>query len=185
MIFMGTPLMQLKSLTQLLLFIPQPWKIPKPTEAEESQEVTEDPIKDEDQDRAEERIEEHREEMTTDKDPIEGLEEDKDPIEDSEEGKIKDNDPAEAHGEDQTEDIEVEDQHSLMPTIGTVWYAKREGTTTFQTAQSYQNIFPEVTMSYLPLKNYVNYASRPLATTRIVLTHTPGITGIGCATCTK
>ena len=69
--------------------------------------------------------------MTTDKDHIEGLEEDKDLIEDSEEGKIKDNDPTEAHGEDQTEDIKGEDQHSLMPTIGTVWYAKREGTTTF------------------------------------------------------
>ena len=48
MIFMGTPLMQLKSLIQLLLFIPQLWKIPKLTEAEEPQEVAEDPIEDED-----------------------------------------------------------------------------------------------------------------------------------------
>ena len=85
--------------------------------------------------------------MTTDKDHIEGLEEDKDLIEDSEEGKIKDNDPTEAHGEDQTEDIEEEDQHSLMVTIGTVWCAKREDTVTYFTAPSYQNIFPGVTMS--------------------------------------
>ena len=135
-----------------------------------------------DLDQVEEQIGEHREEMTTDKDHIEDLEEDKDLIEDSEEDKIKDNDPAEAQGEDQTEDIEVEDQHSLMVTIGTVWCAKREDTTTYLTAPSYQNIFPEVTMSYLSPKNYVNSASRPLATTGIALTHTQGITRIGCAT---
>ena len=75
------------------------------------------------------------------------MEEDKDLIEDSEEDKIKDNDPTEAQGEDQTEDIEAEDQHSLMVTIGTVWCAKREDTTTCLTAPSYQIIFPEVTMS--------------------------------------
>ena len=100
-----------------------------------------------DLDQVEEQIGEHREEMTTDKDHIEDLEEDKDLIEDSEEDKIKDNDPTEAQGENQTEDIEVEDQHSLMVTIGTVWCAKREDTVTYFTAPSYQNIFPEVTMS--------------------------------------
>ena len=47
-IFIGIPLMHLKSLIQLLLFIPQLWKIPKLTEAEEPQEVAEDPIEDED-----------------------------------------------------------------------------------------------------------------------------------------
>ena len=47
-IFMGIPLMHLKSLIQLLLFIPQLWKIPKLTEAEEPQEVAEDLIEDED-----------------------------------------------------------------------------------------------------------------------------------------
>ena len=80
-IFMGIPLMHLKSLTQLLLFILQLWKIPKVTEAEEPQEVAEDPIEDADQgrtevltkdmDQVEEQIGEHREEMTTDKDQIE------------------------------------------------------------------------------------------------------------------
>ena len=59
----------------------------------------------------------------------------------------KDKDSTEAQGEVQTEDIEVEDQHSLMVTIGTVWCAKREDTTTYFTAPSYHNIFPEVTMS--------------------------------------
>ena len=72
-----------------------------------------------DLDQVEEQIGEHREEMTTDKDHIEDLEEDKDLIEDSEEDMIKDNDPAEAQGEVQTEDIKVEDQHSLIVTIGT------------------------------------------------------------------
>ena len=62
-----------------------------------------------DLDQVEEQIGEHREEMTTDKDHIEDLEEDKDLIEDSEEDKIKDNDPTEAQGEDQTGDIEEED----------------------------------------------------------------------------
>ena len=80
-IFMGTPLMHLKSMIQLLLFILQLWKITKVTEAEGLQEVTEDPIEDTDQDRTEvltkdmdqveEQIGEHREEMTTDKDQIE------------------------------------------------------------------------------------------------------------------
>ena len=131
-----------------------------------------------DMDQVEEQIGEHREEMTTDKDHTEDLEEAKDPIEDSEEDKIKDNDSAEAQGEDRTKDIE-------LATIGTIWCAKREDTTTYLTAQSYQNIFPEVTMSYLSPKNYVNSASRPLATTRIALTHTQRITRIGCATYTK
>lgn len=128
-ILMGTPLMHLKSLIQLSLFILQLWKIPKVTEAEVPQEAAEDPIEDTDQDRAEvlnkdmdqveEQTGEHREEMTTDKDQIEDQEEDKDLIEDqeedknliedSEEDKVKDNDPTEAHGEDQTEDIEEED----------------------------------------------------------------------------
>ena len=118
-IFMGTPLMHLKSLIQLLLFILQLWKIPKVTEAEVLQEVAEDPIEDADQDRTEvlnkdmdqveEQIGEHREEMTTDKDQIEDQEEDKDLIEDSEEDMIKDKLSAEAQGEDQTEDTEVED----------------------------------------------------------------------------
>ena len=48
MIFMGIPLMHLKSLIQRLLFILQLWKIPKVTEAEEPQEVAEDLIEDED-----------------------------------------------------------------------------------------------------------------------------------------
>ena len=52
-IFMGIPLMHLKSLIQLLLFILQLWKIPKVTEAEEPQEVTQDPIEDEDSDKTE------------------------------------------------------------------------------------------------------------------------------------
>merc|ERR1711867_189289 len=38
-IFMGTPLMHLKSIIQLLLFILQLWKITKVTEAEGLQEV--------------------------------------------------------------------------------------------------------------------------------------------------
>ena len=138
-----------------------------------------------DLDQVEEQIGEHREEMTTDKDHIEDLEEDKDLIEDSEEDMIKDKDSAEAQGEDQTEDIEVEDQHSLMVTIGTVWCAKREGTTTFLTAPSFRTIFPEVTMPYLSPKNYVKSAYQPLATTGIAFTHSQGITRIGCATCTK
>ena len=128
-ILMGTPLMHRKSMIQPLLFILQLWKIPKVTEAEVPQEVAEDPIEDADQDRTEvlnkdmdqveEQTGEHREEMTTDKDQIEDQEEDKDLIEDqeedknliedSEEDKVKDNDPTEAHGEDQTEDIEEED----------------------------------------------------------------------------
>ena len=62
-----------------------------------------------DLDQVEEQIGEHREGMTTDKGHIEDLEEDKDLIEDSEEDKIKDNDPTEAQGEDQTGDIEEED----------------------------------------------------------------------------
>ena len=114
-IFMGTPLMHLKSMIQLLLFILQLWKITKVTEAEELQEVAEDPIEDADQDRTEvltkdmdqveEQIGEHREEMTTDKDQIEDQEEDKDLVEDSEEDMIEDNDPTEAQGEDRTEDM--------------------------------------------------------------------------------
>ena len=204
MILMDIPLMHPSSSIQLLLFTPQPWKLPKLTEAEEPQEVTEDPIEDEDSDKTEamikdlaqveEQIGEHKEETTTDKDHIEDLEEDrniiedleedKNLIEDSEEDMTKDKESTEAQGEDQIEDIEVENQ-SLMITIGTVWCAKREGTTTFLTAPSYQTIFPEVTMSYLSPKNYVNNASRPLATTEIVLTHTQRITRIGCGTCTN
>ena len=116
---MGTRLTHQKSMMQLLPFILQVWKVTEVTEAEGLQEEKEDPIEDTDQDRTEvltkdmdqveEQIGEHKEEMTTDKDHIEDLEEDKDLIEDSEEDKIKDNDPAEAQGEDQTEDIEVED----------------------------------------------------------------------------
>merc|ERR1712101_69731 len=120
---------------------------------------------------AEEQVGEHKEEMTTDKNIVEDLEEDKDLIEDSEEDMIKDKDSTEAQGEDQIEDIEVENQ-SLMITIGTVWCAKREGTTTFLTAPSFQTIFPGVAMLYLSPKNYVNNASQPLAATEIVLTHT-------------
>ena len=100
MILMDIPSMHLNSSIQLLLFIPQLWKIPKLTEAEEPQEVTEDPIEDEDSDKTEvmikdlaqakEQVGEHKEEMTTDKDHIEELEEDKDQIEDSEEDMIKD-----------------------------------------------------------------------------------------------
>ena len=138
-----------------------------------------------DLDQVEEQIGEHREEMTTDKDHIEDLEEDKDLIEDLEKDKIKDNNPAEAQEEDHTKDIEVEDQHSLMVTIGTVWCAKREDTKTCLTAPSYRNIFLEVTMPYPSPKNYVKSAYRPLATTGIAFTHTQGITRIGCATCTK
>ena len=48
MILMGLPSMHPSSSIQLLLFIPQLWKIPKLTEAEEPQEVAEDPIEDED-----------------------------------------------------------------------------------------------------------------------------------------
>ncbi len=57
------------------------------------------------------------------------MEEDKNPIEDSEEHMTKDKDSTEAQGEARTEDIEVENQHSLMVTIGTAWYARREDTT--------------------------------------------------------
>ena len=158
MILMDTPLMHPSSSIQLLLFNPQLWKLPKLTEAEEPQEVTEDPIEDEDSDKTEamikdlaqveEQIGEHKEETTTDKDHIKDSEEDRNIIEDLEEDKnlIEDKDSMEAQGEVQTKDIEVEDQHSLIVTIGTVWYAKREDTTTYLTAQSYQNIFPEVTM---------------------------------------
>ena len=160
MILMDTPLMHPSSSIQLLLFNPQLWKLPKLTEAEEPQEVTEDPIEDEDSDKTEamikdlaqieEQIGEHKEETTTDKDHIEDLEEDrniiedleedKNLIEDSEEHMTKDKDSTEAQGEAQTEDIEVEDQHSLMVTIGTVWCAKREGTTTYLNAPSFWTI---------------------------------------------
>ena len=125
MILMDTPLMHPSSSIQLLLFNPQLWKLPKLTEAEEPQEVTEDPIEDEDSDKTEamikdlaqvqEQIGEHKEETTTDKDHIKDSEEDRNIIEDLEEDK----DSMEAQGEVQTKDIEVEDQHILIVTIGT------------------------------------------------------------------
>ena len=53
MILMGIPSIHPSRLIQLLLFIPQLWKVPKPTEAEEPQEVAEDLIEDEDSGRTE------------------------------------------------------------------------------------------------------------------------------------
>ena len=123
--------------------------------------------------------------MEEDRNIIEDLEEDKNLIEDSEEHMTKDKDSIEAQGEVQTEDIEVEDQHSLIITVGTAWYAKREGTVTYLSAPSFRTIFPEVIMSYQSPVKYVNSASQPLATTDIVITHTQEITRIGSVTYIK
>ena len=197
LILMDTPLMHPSSSIQLLLFNPQLWKLPKLTEAEEPQEVTEDPIEDEDSDKTEamikdlaqveEQIGEHKEETTTDKDHIKDSEEDRNIIEDLEEDKnlIEDKDSMEAQGEVQTKDREVEDLHSLIVTIGTAWYAKREDTITYFSAPSFRTIFQEVIMSYQSPKKYVDNASQQLAHTIPVVTHTQKITRIGSVTYTN
>ena len=187
-ILMETPLMYPNNSIQPLLFNPQLWKHPNLTEAEEPQEVTEDPIEDEDSDKTEamikdlaqveEQIGEHKEETTTDKDHIKDSEEDRNIIEDLEEDK----DSMEAQGEVQTKDREVEDLPSLIVTIGTAWYAKREDTITYFSVPSSRTIFQEVIMSYQSPKKYVNNASQQLAHTIPVITHTQKITRIGSVT---
>ena len=130
----------------------------------------------------EEQIGEHKEETTTDKDQIEDLEEDKNPIEDSEEHMTKDKDSTEAQGEAQTEDIEVENQHSLMVTIGTAWYARREDTVAYLSAPSFRTIFQEVITSYQFPKRYVNNASQHLVKLIPVIVNTQEIIKIGSVT---
>ena len=189
-IMMATPLMYPNNSIQPLLFNPQLWKLPKLTEAEEPQEVTEDPIEDEDSDRTEvlikdldqveEQIGEHKEETTTDKDHIKDSEEDRNIIEDLEEDKnlIEDKDSMEAQGEVQTKDREVEDLPSLIVTIGTAWHAKREDTITYFSVPSSRTIFQEVIMSYQSPEKYVSNASQQLAHTIPVITHTQRLQGL-------
>ena len=113
------------------------------------------------------------------------MEEDKNPIEDSEEHMTKDKDSTEAQGEAQTEDIEVENQHSLMVTIGTAWYARREDTIASLSAPSFRTIFQEVITSYQSPEKYVNNASQQLANTIPVIMHTQEIIRIGSVTYTN
>ena len=95
---------------------------------------------------------------------------------------IEDKDSMEAQGEVQTKDREVEDLHSLIVTIGTAWYAKREDTITYFSVPSSRTIFQEVIMSYQSPKKYVNSASQQLAPTNLVITYTQKITRIGSVT---
>ena len=148
---METRLTPQKSMMQLLPFILQVWKVTEVTEAEGLQEEKEDLIQDMDQ--VEEQIGEQKEDIA----------EDKDSIEDQEEDRTEDMDLAE----------EEEEEHNMVPETkvkrGIAWCAKSEDTIAYFTAPSYQNIFPEVIMSNLFPKNYVNSASQLLVTSRIVL----------------
>ena len=192
-IMMATPLMYPNNSIQPLLFNPQLWKHPNLTEVEELQEVTEDPTEDEGSDKPEamikvsaqieEQIEEHKEEITTDQ--IEALEEDKNPIEDPEKHMTKGKDSTEAQGEVQTKDREVEDLLSLIITIGTAWYARKEDTIPYSSVPSSRTIFQEVITSYQSPKRYVSNASQHLAKPIPVIMYTQEIIKTGCVTYTN
>ena len=101
----------------------------------------------------------------------------------------EDKDPIEDQEEDQTEDMDLakeeEEEHNMVSETkmkrSIAWCARNEGTVTYFTAPSYQNIFPEVLTSNLFPKNYVDSASQLLVTSRIVLITTQGTTMAGYA----
>ena len=89
---------------------------------------------------------------------------------DQDEEQIEENEMEEE--EDRTEDLalaEVEKkEHNRTPNIklkiDIAWCAKNEDTVHFSTAPGYQTSSPEVIMSNLFLKIYVNFASQLLVT---------------------
>ena len=171
---MGTRLTHQKSMMQPLPFILQVWKVTEVIEAEDLQEEKEDPIQDMDQDEAQ--AKDLIKDMDQDKDMVKVSAEDMDQVEEQigehKEDMTEDKDPIEDQEEDRTEDMDLaeeeKEEHNMIPETklkgDIAWCAKSEDTIHYFNAPSYQNIFPEVIMSNLFPKNYVNFASQPLVT---------------------
>ena len=189
--FMETQSTHQKDMIKPLPFILQVWKVTEVIEAEELQEEKEDLIKDMDQD--EEQTEDLIKDMDQDEELVKDSAEDMDQVEEQigeqKEDMIEDKDPIGEQEKDRTEDTDLaeedEEEHNMVPKTkvkrGIARCAKSEDTIHYFTVPSYQNIFPEVTMSNLFPEKYVNSAFQLLVTSRIVLITTQRTTMTGCA----